>query len=167
VGFALGGGCELALSADFRISAVDAKWGLPEILLGLIPAGGGTQRLTQLIGPARSKRMILTSELITATKAVEIGLVDSVVPAENVFDTALHLARALARQAPLAVRAAKAAINTAAAGDQAAGLQLESQLFARLFTTEDAQHGLESFVSNGAGNAVFHGPLLPRVKMPG
>jgi enoyl-CoA hydratase/carnithine racemase len=156
VRFALGGGCELALSADFRISAVDTKWGLPEILLGLIPAGGGTQRLTQLIGPARSKRLILTGELITATEAVEIGLVDSAVPAEDVFDTALDLARTLARQDPLAVRAAKAAINTAA-GNQAAGLQLESQLFASLFTTEDAQHGLESFVRNGTGKAVFHG----------
>jgi enoyl-CoA hydratase/carnithine racemase len=156
VRFALGGGCELALAADFRVSAVDAKWGLPEILLGLIPAGGGTQRLTQLVGPARAKRLILTGNIIDGTRALEIGLVDETVEASTVFDTAMDLARLLARRAPLAVRHAKAAVNHAASADPS-GLRLESNSFAALFATEDAQHGLASFLQNGPAQAAFHG----------
>lgn len=154
--FAIGGGCELALACDFRISAADAQWGLPEILLGLIPAGGGTQRLTHLIGTARAKRLIYLGGLISAAEALEIGLVDSAVAAEAVFDEALALAESLVRQPPLALRAAKMAVN-AAAGDIGPGLELESHQFAGLFTTEDARHGLDSFLRHGPGRATFQG----------
>ncbi len=156
-GYALGGGCELALTADFRISADDARWGQPEILLGIIPGGGGTQRLPRLIGPAKAKDLVYTGRFVDATEALEIGLVDAVVPAAEVYPTALAMAAKFARGPALALRAAKAAIDTGLDVDLRSGLRVESHLFASLFATEDRTIGMSSFVENGPGRAQFVG----------
>jgi enoyl-CoA hydratase/carnithine racemase len=156
-GYALGGGCELALTADFRVSADDARWGQPEILLGIIPGAGGTQRLPRLIGPARAKELVFTGRFVDADEALRIGLVDRVVPAAEVYPTALELAVRLARGPALALAAAKAAINGGLNIDLASGLQLESQLFASLFATADREIGLRSFIESGPGKASFTG----------
>jgi enoyl-CoA hydratase/carnithine racemase len=155
-GFVLGGGCELALAADFRISALDATWGLPEIHLGLIPGGGGTQRLPRLVGTARAKRMIYLGETIMGAEAAHWGLADEAVPADQVLDVARALAKELAGRAPIALRAAKQAIDIGIERDLASGLNLESALFGSVFSTEDAGTGLNSFVTNGHRKAVFH-----------
>ena len=154
-GYALGGGCELALTADFRVSADNAKWGQPEILLGIIPGAGGTQRLPRLIGPAKAKDLIFTGRFVDAAEALELGLVDVVVPADQVYSTALAMAGKFAKGASLALGAAKAAIDEGLDGSLDAGLRLESHLFASLFATEDRTIGVTSFVENGAGKAVF------------
>jgi enoyl-CoA hydratase len=154
-GYALGGGCELAMTADFRVAADDAKLGQPEVLLGLIPGMGGTQRLPRLVGPAKAKDLIYTGRFVDAQEAREIGLVDVVVPAAEVYDTALKMARKLAKGPALALAAAKAAIDGGLDGDLATGLRLESHLFASIFATEDRDIGIASFVENGPGKAVF------------
>ena len=154
-GFALGGGCELALAADFRISADDAKWGQPEILLGIIPGMGGTQRLPRLVGPAKAKDLIYTGRFVDAQEALEIGLVDAVVPAADVYTSALAMSTKLAKGPALALAAAKAAIEGGLDADLASGLRLESHLFASVFATEDARIGIGSFVEQGPGQAVF------------
>ena len=154
-GYALGGGCELALTADFRISADDAKWGQPEILLGIIPGMGGTQRLPRLIGPAKAKDLIFTGRFVDAQEALEIGLVDAVVPAAQVYSTARAMAEKFARGPALALAAAKAAIDGGLDTDLASGLRLESHLFASVFATADRATGLRSFIENGPGKAVF------------
>jgi enoyl-CoA hydratase len=154
-GFALGGGCELALAADFRVSADDAKWGQPEILLGIIPGMGGTQRLPRLVGPAKAKDLILTGRFVDAQEALEIGLVDAVVPAAEVYQTARAMAAKFAKGPALAMAAAKAAIDGGLDTDLANGLRLESHLFASVFATADAATGLRSFIENGPGKAVF------------
>jgi enoyl-CoA hydratase/carnithine racemase len=154
-GYALGGGCELALAADFRVSAADAKWGQPEILLGIIPGGGGTQRLPRLIGPSRAKDLIYTGRFVDAEEAASIGLVDVVVPAGEVYATALAMAARLAAGPALALAAAKAAIDSGLDGDLGSGLRLESHLFASLFATEDRAIGMRSFLEQGPGKAVF------------
>jgi len=154
-GYALGGGCELALTADFRVSADNAKWGQPEILLGIIPGMGGTQRLPRLIGPARAKDLIFTGRFVDAQEALEIGLVDAVVPAEQVYDTARKMAEKFAKGPALALAAAKAAIDGGLDTDLANGLRLESHLFASVFATDDRTVGLQSFLENGPGKAVF------------
>jgi enoyl-CoA hydratase len=154
-GYALGGGCELALTADFRVSAEDAKWGQPEILLGLIPGMGGTQRLARLIGPARAKDLIFTGRFVDAAEALDLGLVDAVVPAAEVYDTAMSMARKFAKGPALALAAAKAAIDGGLDTDLATGLRLESHLFASIFATEDRETGIRSFLENGPGKAVF------------
>jgi enoyl-CoA hydratase len=156
-GYALGGGCELALAADFRISADDAKWGQPEILLGVIPGAGGTQRLPRLIGPAKAKDLIFTGRFVDATEALAIGLVDAVVPAEDVLPTAQAMAAKFAKGPALALRAAKAAIDQGLGMDLVSGLRLESHLFAGLFATEDKQRGMASFIERGPGKAEFLG----------
>ncbi|TAM92996.1 MAG: enoyl-CoA hydratase/isomerase family protein [Jatrophihabitans sp.] len=156
-GYALGGGCEVALTADFRISADNARWGQPEILLGIIPGAGGTQRLPRLIGPAKAKDLIYTGRFVGAAEALEMGLVDVVVPAERVYPTALEMAAKLAQGPALALAAAKAAIEGGLDGDLASGLRLESTLFAALFGTADRAIGMESFIANGPGKAVFTG----------
>lgn len=156
-GYALGGGCELALAADFRVSADDAKWGQPEILLGVIPGGGGTQRLPRLIGPAKAKDLVFTGRFVPADEALEIGLVDVVVPTADVYPTAVTLAAKFAAAPALALRAAKAAIDGGLDGDLAGGLRLESHLFASLFATEDRTTGMTSFLENGPGRATFSG----------
>jgi enoyl-CoA hydratase/carnithine racemase len=154
-GYALGGGCEVALAADFRVSADDAKWGQPEILLGLIPGGGGTQRLARLIGPAKAKDLVFTGRMVDAEEALAIGLVDVVVPAAKVYPTALAMAAKFAQGPGLALRAAKAAIDGGLEGTLDAGLRLESQLFASLFGTTDFTIGMASFAEHGPGKAVF------------
>jgi enoyl-CoA hydratase len=156
-GYALGGGCELALTADFRVSADDAKWGQPEILLGIIPGGGGTQRLPRLIGPAKAKDLIYSGRFVDAAEALAIGLVDAVVPAAAVYETAASMAATFARGPALALRAAKAAIDGGLDVDLGNGLRLESHLFAGLFATEDRTIGLRSFLENGPGRAEFVG----------
>jgi len=154
-GYALGGGCELALTADFRVSADTAKWGQPEILLGIIPGMGGTQRLPRLIGPAKAKDLIYTGRFVDADEALEIGLVDAVVPAADVYSTARRMAEKFAAGPALALAAAKAAIDGGLDTDLATGLRLESHLFASVFATEDRETGLRSFLESGPGKAVF------------
>jgi enoyl-CoA hydratase/carnithine racemase len=154
-GYALGGGCELALTADFRISADNAKWGQPEILLGIIPGMGGTQRLPRLVGPAKAKDLIYTGRFLDAQEALEIGLVDAVVPAAEVYPAAQKMAAKFAQGPALALAAAKAAIDGGLDSDLATGLRLESHLFTSVFATEDRTIGMQSFLENGPGKAVF------------
>jgi enoyl-CoA hydratase len=156
-GFALGGGCELALACDFRVAADKAKLGQPEMLLGIIPGGGGTQRLPRLIGPARAKDLILTGRQVGTDEAERIGLVDRVVPSADVLETALSWAAELARGPVVAQGLAKRAIDAGLAGSLAEGLSLERDLFVESFRTEDAGIGVRSFLEQGPGKASFLG----------
>lgn len=154
-GYALGGGCEVALCCDLRIAADDATLGLPEVTLGIIPGAGGTQRLPRLIGASRAKDLILTGRFVRATEAADIGLVNQVVPADSVLDVAREYAERLARGAGLALRAAKLAIDAGLDSSIDAGLALERTLFTGLFATEDRARGMESFITQGPGKAEF------------
>ncbi|MFJ4811119.1 enoyl-CoA hydratase/isomerase family protein [Streptomyces longwoodensis] len=154
-GYALGGGCELALCADYRIAAEDAKLGQPEILLGLIPGAGGTQRLARLIGPSRAKDLIFTGRMVKADEALSLGLVDRVVPAGEVYARAHAWAAKLAQGPALALRAAKEAVDTGLETDIETGLAVERTWFAGLFATEDRERGMRSFVAEGPGKAKF------------
>ena len=156
-GYALGGGCELALACDLRIASERARFGLPEILLGIIPGGGGTQRLARLVGPARAKQLIFTGRQVDAAEALAMGLVDEVVPPEQLHDRALALAAELASGAVVAQGLAKRAIDEGLQGSLADGLALEQQLFAQVFETEDARIGIASFREHGPGKARFVG----------
>ncbi|GGN13823.1 enoyl-CoA hydratase/isomerase family protein [Streptomyces fuscichromogenes] len=154
-GYALGGGCELALCADYRIAADNAKLGQPEILLGLIPGAGGTQRLPRLVGPSRAKDLIFTGRMVRADEALAIGLVDRVVPAADVYTEAHAWAAKLAQGPAIALRAAKEAIDTGVETDLETGLAVERNWFAGLFATEDRERGMRSFVEEGPGKAKF------------
>ncbi|MFI7387138.1 enoyl-CoA hydratase/isomerase family protein [Streptomyces sp. NPDC049813] len=154
-GYALGGGCELALCADFRIAADTAKLGQPEILLGLIPGAGGTQRLARLIGPAKAKDLIFTGRQVKADEALALGLVDRVVPADEVFPAAHAWAAKLAKGPAIALRAAKESIDAGLETDLETGLAIERTWFAGLFATEDRERGMRSFVQDGPGKATF------------
>ena len=156
-GYALGGGFELALTADFRVVADNAKVGVPEIQLGVIPGGGGTQRLTRLVGPAKAKGMVFTGRHVAADEALALGIADVVVPAAEVYATAKDMAARYASGPAIALRAAKQAIDDGLEVDLDTGLRLESGLFAALFATEDQRIGMESFVANGPGKAEFTG----------
>ena len=156
-GYALGGGCELALCADLRFAADNAVLGQPEILLGIIPGAGGTQRLTRLVGPSRAKDLIFTGRFVKADEALAIGLVDRVVPADQVYDEAVTWAKQFAGAATYAVRAAKESIDRGVEVDLETGLEIERQQFAALFATEDRGIGMESFVADGPGKARFVG----------
>jgi enoyl-CoA hydratase/carnithine racemase len=145
-GYALGGGCELALACDWRVVADDAKLGQPEIKLGIIPGAGGTQRLARLIGPARAKDLIFSGRMVDAEEALRIGLADRVAPAADVYATAVQLIQPYVTGPSLALRAAKQAIDGGLNLDLASGLALESQLFAGLFATEDQLEGTTAFV---------------------
>ncbi len=145
-GYALGGGCELALACDWRIVAEDAKLGQPEIKLGVIPGAGGTQRLSRLVGPAKAKDIIFTGRMVDATEALSIGLADRVVPAELVLDEAVALMNQFVNGPAQALRAAKVAVDGGLDRDLAAGLAWESHLFAALFATEDQTEGMAAFV---------------------
>jgi enoyl-CoA hydratase/carnithine racemase len=145
-GYALGGGCELALCADLRIVADDAKLGQPEILLGIIPGAGGTQRLPRLVGVARAKELIFTGRQVDAAEAAAIGLANRVVPAADVLDAAQEMARRLARGPALALRAAKEAIDHGLDTDLATGLDIERVRFAALFATDDQSIGMSAFM---------------------
>jgi enoyl-CoA hydratase len=156
-GYALGGGCELAMCADLRFAAQDARIGQPEILLGVIPGAGGTQRLPRLVGPARAKDLIYSGRHVEAEEAHKIGLVDRVYPPQEVYPRALEEARRYARGPLQALRAAKAAVNRGARGDFRSGMALEAGLFALLFSTEDQKTGMRSFLQQGPGKAEFSG----------
>ncbi|MEJ7744873.1 MAG: enoyl-CoA hydratase-related protein [Nocardioidaceae bacterium] len=156
-GYALGGGCELALCADIRIAADNAKLGQPEILLGLIPGAGGSQRLARLVGPARAKDLIFTGRFVSADEALAIGLVDQVLPADQVYDAAVRWAAAFARGPALALRAAKEAVDRGLEASLETGLEIERQQFAALFATEDRAAGMRSFLEQGPGKATFEG----------
>jgi enoyl-CoA hydratase/carnithine racemase len=156
-GYALGGGCELALCADYRIAAEDAKLGQPEILLGIIPGAGGTQRLSRLVGPSKAKDLIYTGRFVDAAESLQIGLVDKVVPAAEVYDAAVAWASQFSRGAAMALRAAKESIDSGLGVDLTTGLEIERQQFAALFATEDRAIGMKSFVENGPGKAEFKG----------
>jgi len=156
-GYALGGGCELALCADIRIAGAGATLGQPEILLGVIPGAGGTQRLTRLVGPAKAKDIIFTGRFVPADEALAIGLVDAVVPDEEVYDAALTWARRLSTGAAFALRAAKEAVDRGIEVDLETGLEIERVQFAALFATEDQRIGMRSFVEKGPGKAEFTG----------
>ncbi|MCW7944253.1 enoyl-CoA hydratase [Streptomyces hygroscopicus] len=154
-GYALGGGCELALCADYRIAAENAKLGQPEILLGLIPGAGGTQRLARLIGPSKAKDLIFTGRMVKADEALTLGLVDRVVPAGEVYAEAHAWAAKLAQGPAIALRAAKEAVDTGLETDIETGLAVERTWFAGLFATEDRERGMRSFVEEGPGKAKF------------
>ncbi|MFC8248103.1 enoyl-CoA hydratase/isomerase family protein [Streptomyces chartreusis] len=154
-GYALGGGCELALCADFRIAADNAKLGQPEILLGLIPGAGGTQRLARLIGPSKAKDLIFTGRMVKADEARELGLVDRVVAGDQVYAEAHAWAAKLAQGPAIALRAAKESIDTGLETDIETGLAVERGWFAGLFATEDRERGMRSFVEEGPGKAKF------------
>jgi len=156
-GYALGGGCELALCADIRIAGDNAKLGQPEILLGVIPGAGGTQRLSRLVGPARAKDIIFTGRFVGADEALQIGLVDRVVPPPEVYDAAVAWAAAFAEGPAFALRAAKEAVDRGLETDLVTGLEIERQQFAALFATEDRTSGMTSFIDNGPGKATFEG----------
>jgi enoyl-CoA hydratase len=156
-GVALGGGCELALACDFRIASTRAKFAQPEILLGIIPGGGGTQRLPRLIGPARAKDMIFSGRSVGAEEALRIGLVDEVVEPDALHDRAIARAVELASGAVLAQGLAKRAIDRGLDITLGGGLDLEQQLFIEVFESDDAQAGVTSFLENGPGNAKFRG----------
>ncbi|APE24015.1 MULTISPECIES: enoyl-CoA hydratase/isomerase family protein [Streptomyces] len=154
-GYALGGGCELALCADYRIAADNAKLGQPEILLGLIPGAGGTQRLSRLVGPSRAKDLIFTGRMVKADEALTLGLVDRVVPAAEVYEQAHAWAARLAQGPAVALRAAKEAVDQGLEADIDTGLAIERTWFAALFATEDRERGMRSFVEEGPGKAKF------------
>jgi enoyl-CoA hydratase/carnithine racemase len=156
-GYALGGGLELALCADFRILGESAKVGQPEIQLGVIPGGGGTQRLPRLIGPSRAKDLIFTGRFVGAQEALALGLADQVVPDADVLTAAREMASRYTSGPALALRAAKQAIDHGLDVDLTSGLQLERLQFAALFATEDQKAGMHSFVENGPGKATFTG----------
>ncbi|MBY3988189.1 enoyl-CoA hydratase/isomerase family protein [Rhodococcus fascians] len=156
-GYALGGGLEVALGADRRIAGDNAKLGVPEVLLGVIPGGGGTQRLARLIGPSRAKDMVFTGRFVGAEEALRIGLVDEVVAPDEVYNAARAWAGQFTTGASRALAAAKASIDQGLDVDLTNGLRVEAQQFAALFATEDRTVGMESFIANGPGKAGFTG----------
>ncbi|MDQ1537596.1 MAG: hypothetical protein QOE58_1989 [Actinomycetota bacterium] len=156
-GYALGAGCELTLSCDFRVAAENAHLGQPEILLGVIPGAGGTQRLSRLIGPARAKDMIFTGRFVGAQEALRIGLVDEVVPPDDVYDAARRRVERYVGGPAYAIRAAKEAIDRGLEVDLETGLEIERMQFAAVFATRDRDIGMASFVEHGPGKAQFDG----------
>jgi enoyl-CoA hydratase len=156
-GFALGGGCELALACDLRIAAADAKLGQPEILLGIIPGGGGTQRLARLVGPSVAKDLVFSGRQVDAAEAARIGLVDRVVERDVLLEEAIAWAQTFAAGPSAAIALAKAAIDGGLEGTLAAGLDLEQDLFVEVFRTADARIGIDSFLEHGPGKATFTG----------
>jgi enoyl-CoA hydratase/carnithine racemase len=156
-GYALGGGLELALCADFRVAGESARVGQPEILLGVIPGAGGTQRLPRLVGPARAKDIVFTGRFVGAAEALAIGLVDQVVPDAEVYQAARELVARYADGPAIALRAAKQAIDEGLEVDLDTGLEIERLNFAGLFATEDQRTGMRSFIENGPGKATFAG----------
>lgn len=156
-GYALGGGCELALACDLRICAEDSQLGQPEILLGVMPGAGGTQRLPRLVGVGRAKELIYSGRFVAADEALAIGLVNEVVSPDGVYERALEIAGRFAAGPTVALMAAKQAIQQGLDVDVGTGLTLERQGFAALFSTEDQRIGMESFAEKGPGKAKFTG----------
>lgn len=145
-GYALGGGCELTLVADVRIAADNAKFGLPEIKLGILPGGGGTQRLPRLIGAGKAKELILSGDIISAEEALRVNLVNKVVPADQLLTEAKKMAKKFAAQGAVALRLAKSCVNEGLRMDLEMGLEFEHKCFALLFATEDQKEGMKAFI---------------------
>ena len=156
-GYALGGGLEAALACDLRLAAENARLGVPEILLGVFPGAGATQRLPRLIGPGRAKELLWTGRQVRPDEALAIGLVDRVVPTDGYLDAALQWADSFAAGAVVAMGLAKRAVNDGLDGSLAEGLTLERTLFSQVLDTEDAATGISSFFENGPGKATFSG----------
>jgi enoyl-CoA hydratase/carnithine racemase len=156
-GYALGGGLEVALACDLRVAADTARVGQPEILLGIIPGGGATQRLARLIGAPRAKELIWSGRQVRADEALAMGLVDRVVPADEVLENALHWARSLASGAVVAMGFVKHAIDAGLDLPLSEGLDLEAERFADSFATNDAAVGIASYLEHGPGKARFSG----------
>lgn len=156
-GYALGGGLELALAADRRVIGDNVKVGQPEILLGIIPGAGGTQRLARLVGPSKAKDLIYSGRFVKPDEALSLGIVDEVVAPDDVYRAARAWAEQFVGGPSRALAAAKAAIDGGLDNDLASGLKLESHLFAGLFATEDRAEGMRSFIENGPGKATFSG----------
>jgi enoyl-CoA hydratase len=156
-GYALGGGCELALACDYRIAGERAVFGQPEILLGIVPGGGGTQRLPRTVGASRAKEMMITGRQVKADEALRIGLADEVVAGDVLHSRALELAAQVAKGALEAQALAKRAVDEGLDADLTAGLRLERGLFELVFNTDDSRIGVESFLANGPGHAPFTG----------
>lgn len=156
-GYALGGGLELALTADRRIAGDNVKVGQPEIQLGIIPGAGGTQRLARLIGPSKAKDLVYTGRFVKADEALALGIVDEVVAPDDVYSTAHAWASQFVNGPAVALRAAKAAIDGGLDTDLRSGLKLETSLFTALWATEDQKNGMRSFIENGPGKATFEG----------
>jgi len=145
-GFCLGGGCELAISCDLRVASERARFGQPEIKLGIIPGGGGTQRLTRLVGESKAMEMILTGEMIDAQTALTLGLVNRVVPHEELEARTMEMANLIAGMSPVALRLAKEAVKTAARSTLDEGLRREVDLFAICFSSKDKDEGVRAFL---------------------
>ncbi|NLT28845.1 MAG: enoyl-CoA hydratase/isomerase family protein [Propionibacterium sp.] len=156
-GYALGGGLEVALCADYRIVGTKTQLGFPEVLLGVIPGLGGTQRLPRLVGVSRAKELVFSGRHVDAEEALRIGLADRVVADEDVQSAALAWAKQFVGSASLALRAAKEAIDAGLEGSLSDGLALERTMFAELFDTEDRTIGMTSFMAEGPGKATFTG----------
>jgi enoyl-CoA hydratase/carnithine racemase len=156
-GYALGGGCELALACDLRVGSENARIGQPEILLGALPGAGGSQRLARLIGPARAKELVWSGRQVRADEAHALGILDRVVPSDEVEENALHWAAHLGRGAVVAMGLAKRVIDEGLGRPLAEGLTLESDAFVEAFGTEDARVGVQSFLEHGPGKATFSG----------
>jgi enoyl-CoA hydratase len=145
-GFCLGGGCELALSCDIRVASERARFGQPEINLGIIPGGGGTQRLTRLVGEGKAMELILTGDMIDAQQAYSLGLVNAVFPAEELEAKTMEMANRIAEKSPVALRMAKEAVKTAARANLDEGLRREIDLFALTFSSQDKDEGVRAFL---------------------
>ena len=145
-GYCLGGGCELALACDIRIASENASFGQPEINLGIIPGGGGTQRLTRLVGEGKAMEMILTGEIIDAKTAFNVGLVNHVVPADHLEAKTMEIANRIAEKSPVALRLAKEAVKLTSRSNLDEGLRREVDLFALCFSTEDKNEGVSAFL---------------------
>jgi enoyl-CoA hydratase len=156
-GFALGGGCELAMACDYRIASTKAVFGQPEILLGIIPGGGGTQRLPRLVGASRAKEIMITGRQVKAEEALNIGLANEVVEPDALMARALELASSIASGATVATGLIKRAVDEGMQTDLAKGLALELELFEEVFHSNDSQIGVASFLENGPGKASFNG----------
>ncbi|CCQ97349.1 3-hydroxybutyryl-CoA dehydratase [[Clostridium] ultunense Esp] len=151
-GFALGGGCELAMCCDLRIASTKAKFGQPEVGLGIIPGFAGTQRLSRIIGLGKAKELIFTTEMIDAEEAYRIGLVNKIVPGEELMDEAIAMANKIVSNGQIAVRFAKVAINRGIETDIETGMDIEKNLFGLCFATEDQKEGMEAFLEKRKPN---------------
>ena len=156
-GYALGGGCELALACDYRIAGEKAVFGQPEVLLGIIPGGGGTQRLPRTVGPSRAKELMISGRQVKADEALRIGLADEVVPNDVLHQRARELAAEVAKGASLAQSLVKKAVDTGASLSLPDALTLEKKLFTESFRSDDSRIGVQSFLANGPGKAEFTG----------
>lgn len=145
-GFALGGGCELACACDIRYASENAKFGQPEVGLGITPGFGGTQRLTRVVGRGHAKELIYTANIIDAQEALRIGLVNKVVPQAELMDTVMKVAKTITKKAPVAVQLAKAAINRGINCDVVTGISYEAEVFGLCFATEDQKEGMKAFI---------------------